>query len=52
MPLTETRSKKIITQLHELGLSVSYNRVVQLESQLATAVCESFQEKGMFPTQL
>ena len=29
---TEKRSKKIITQLHDLGLSVSYNRVLQLES--------------------
>ena len=42
---TETRSKKIITQLYDLGLSVSYDRVLQLESQLATAVCEDFLEK-------
>ena len=50
---TETRSKKIITQLHDLGLNVSYNRVLQLESWLATAVCESFQKKGVVvPTQL
>ena len=27
---TETRSKKIITQVHDLGLSVSYYRVLQL----------------------
>lgn len=50
---TETRSKKIITQLHNLGLSVSYDRVLQLESQLATAVCENFQDKGVVvPAQL
>ena len=46
---TETRSKKIIT-LHDLDLSVSYNRVLQLESWLVTAVCESFQEKGVVNT--
>ena len=50
---TETRSKKIITQLYDLGLSVSYDRVLQLESQLATAVCENFQDKGtVVPAQL
>lgn len=43
---TETRSKKIITQLYHLRLSVSYDRILQLESQFATAVCENFQEKG------
>jgi len=50
---TETRSKKLITQLYGLGLSVSYDRVLQLESQLATAVCEDFQKKGILvPAQL
>ena len=29
---TETRSKKLITELHDLGLSISYDRVLQLES--------------------
>ena len=42
---TKSKNKKIITQLYDLGLSVSYNRVLQLESQLATAVCEDFLEK-------
>ncbi len=50
---TETRSKKLITQLHDLGLSVSYDRVLQLESQLATAVCKDFKDKGaVVPAQL
>ena len=44
---TEKRSRKITTHLHDLGLSVSYDRVLQLENQLATAVCENFQEKGV-----
>jgi len=43
---TETRSKKLITQLYDLGLSVSYDRVLQLQSQLTT-VCENFQNKGV-----
>ena len=51
---TEVRSnKKLITQLYDLSLSVSYDRVLQLESQLATAVCEDFQKKGVVvPAQL
>ncbi len=50
---TETRSKKLIPELHDLGLSISYDRVLQLESQLTTAVCENFLEKGaVVPVQL
>ena len=37
------RSRKMITLLNDLGLTVSYSRVLQLENQLATAVCEDFQ---------
>ena len=40
-------------ELHELSLSVSYNRVLQLESQIAFAVCEDFRKKGVVcPAQL
>ena len=50
---TETRSKKFITQFYELGLSVSYDRVLQVESKLASSVCENFREKGVVvPAQL
>ena len=50
---TETRSKKLITELHDLGLSISYDSVLQLESQLATTVDENFLEKGaVVPAQL
>ena len=52
---TEVRSKKLklITQLYNLGFSVSYDQVLQLESQLATTVCEDFQKKGVVvPAQL
>ena len=40
---TETRSRKMITHLNDLGLTVSYSKLLQLEHQLATAVCENFQ---------
>lgn len=39
--------------MHELGLSVSYDRVLHLEDHLATAVCEDMKKKGaVCPTQL
>lgn len=50
---TDTRSKETVKQLHQLGLSVSYDRVLQIESQLATATCADFREKGaVVPAQL
>ena len=50
---TRFRSKKIVTELHELGLSVSYDRVLQLENQLATAVSLHTQKEGFVsPPQL
>ena len=42
---TQTRSKKLVTQLFELGLSISYDRVLQLENQLATAVCQNMEKR-------
>ena len=49
----ETRSKKIITQLYNLGFCVSYDRIFQLENQLATAVCNDFHDKkAVVPAQL
>ncbi|KAL7405136.1 hypothetical protein ABVT39_024257 [Epinephelus coioides] len=43
---TQTRSKKVMAQLYELGLSVSYDWVMELENQLATAVCENIAKSG------
>ena len=43
---TETRSKNLITQLYNFGLSVSYYRVLQLENQLTNAVCKDYYSKG------
>ena len=40
-------------ELHHLGLSVSYNRVLQVENLLAIAVCEDIKNKGVVcPAQL
>ncbi|KAJ8034517.1 hypothetical protein HOLleu_21393 [Holothuria leucospilota] len=44
---TQTRSKKFIQELYKLGISVSYDRILRVENQLAAAVCEGFKEKGV-----
>ena len=44
---TQTRSKKLIDNLEKLGLSVSYDRILQLESLLAKNVCEQFKLEGI-----
>ena len=33
---TQTRSKKLISELYQLGLSVSYDRILELEKQIAS----------------
>ena len=42
-----TRSKGIVEKLEKLGLSVSYNRVIQVERMLAHNVCEQFKSDGV-----
>jgi len=44
---TQTRSKKMLTHLHDLGISVSYERVLEVEDWLTNAVCERYQEEGL-----
>ena len=44
---TSTRSKKIVDNLHRLGLSVSYNRVRKLEDSLANAVCYRYRQEDL-----
>ena len=41
-----TRCKKLITELYQLGLSVSYDRLIEIEDWLATAVAKRFEEDG------
>ena len=42
-----TSSKKIINQLYQLGISVSYDRVDDLMNGLGAAVCNRFQQDGV-----
>ena len=39
---SETRSRKLLDKLHALGLSASYNRVISLERQIASSLCQRF----------
>ena len=41
------RCKPIIQQLHELGISISYVRAIQLEEWIAEAMCERFDKDGV-----
>ena len=41
-----TRCKKLITELYQLGLSMSYDRLMEMEDWLATAVSKQFKEDG------
>lgn len=41
-----TKSKTLITKLYQLGLSVSYARIMDIEESLATSVSERFNQEG------
>ena len=45
---TQTRSKKLVNNLYKLGLSISYDRVIELENSLATAVCKCYNRKTIY----
>ncbi len=50
---TLSRSKKLISELSQLGLSVCYDWVIQLEKQIASFLCEHSNETGVVcPSQL
>ena len=42
-----TRSKKLITQLYHFGISISYDRIMEIEEWIATSTCERFVEDGV-----
>jgi len=44
---TQTRSKKLVSNLHKLGISISYSRVIELENHLASAMCKRFQNEDL-----
>ena len=43
---TACRSKELIKQLNQIGVCVSYDRIVQLQEWMATSACERFEEDG------
>ena len=50
---TQARSRALVDLLHDLCISVSYYRIMQLQSQLASAVCRQIQREGVVcPSQL
>jgi hypothetical protein len=42
-----SRNKKLIQMLYQMGISISYDRIMELEDWLATSVCERFEEDGV-----
>ena len=44
---TQTRSKKLLNSLHRLGISISYNCVIELENSLAGTMCARLEEEGV-----
>jgi len=41
------RSKKLISEMYNLGISVSYDRILELENQIATSLCNSTHKIGL-----
>lgn len=41
------RSKKLIDELCSLGISISYERVLQLENNIAFTMCKQFESDGI-----
>ncbi len=44
---TLSRSKTLISELSQLGLSVTYDRVLHIERQIASSLCEQGNETGV-----
>ena len=42
-----TRKRDIIDKLYKLGLSISYDRVLKLSTDLANAVCQQYEDDGI-----
>ena len=44
--LSSTRSKTLIEKMYRMGISVSYDRIMEIEDWLASSLCERFKEDG------
>jgi len=50
---TKTRKRELVDTLHELGLSVSYDRVMDISSELGSKICSHYDgEKAVCPPEL
>ena len=50
---SQTRSKKLVQTFFELGFSISYSRVTQLEQKLASSLCEQYaKDQAVIPASL
>ena len=43
----EFRSQKLVTMLYQLGISIGYSRVLQLEKRIASSLCERYEKDGV-----
>ena len=43
----ETIKKTLIDTLHNIGLCISYNRILVISTESANAVCETFEKEGV-----
>ena len=44
---TQTRGKIIVNIMHKLGISVSYDRIIEIENQLGSSVCKQYRKEGL-----
>ena len=44
---SSTRNKKIVDKCHNLGLSVSYDRVLQITNKIANSVCDQYRKNDL-----
>ena len=43
----ETRKRGLVEKLHHLGLSTSYDRVLQISTDIGNSVCEQFEKNQL-----
>lgn len=43
----ETRKKKLVDKFYRLGLSISYDRVMQISADQGNSICAQFEEEGV-----
>ena len=44
---SQTRKSNLVSDLYNLGLSISYERVLEIENLTANAICEQFKADGV-----